>query len=40
MTAPVQMSAAQLAAFTKIIDGNDRPVQPLGARTLIEDTSP
>jgi carbonic anhydrase len=40
MTAPVQMSAAQLAAFTKIIDGNDRPVQPLGARTLVEDTSP
>ena len=40
MTAPVQMSAAQLAAFTRIIDGNDRPVQPLGGRTLIEDTSP
>ena len=40
MTAAVQLSDAQLKAFTKIIDGNDRPVQPLGGRTLIEDTSP
>jgi carbonic anhydrase len=40
MTAPAQISAAQLAAFTRIIVGNDRPIQPLGARTLIEDDSP
>jgi carbonic anhydrase len=40
MTAAIQLSDAQLKAFTKIIDGNDRPLQPLGGRTLIEDTSP
>lgn len=40
MTAAIQLSDTQLRAFTKIIDGNDRPLQPLGGRTLIEDTSP
>ncbi len=40
MTTPIQMSAAQLAAFTAIVDGNNRPVQALGERKLVEDTSP
>ena len=40
MTAPIQLSDAQLKAFTGIIDENDRPIQALGTRTLMEDTSP
>jgi carbonic anhydrase len=40
MTTGVQVSDAQIKTFTRIIDGNDRPIQPLGARSLIEDTSP
>jgi carbonic anhydrase len=40
MTTPIEMSAAQLAAFTQIFEGNNRPVQALGERTLSEDTSP
>jgi carbonic anhydrase len=39
MTAPIQLSPKQLATFDKLFKGNDRPVQPLNGRTLIEDTS-
>ena len=31
---PIEMSAAQIAAFTAAYDSNARPVQPLGERTL------
>ncbi len=40
MLTPVQLSAAQIAAFAKIFEGNNRPIQPLNARTLIEDSTP
>jgi carbonic anhydrase len=40
MTTPVQMSADQIATFTKIVEGNNRPLQPLNGRTLAEDTTP
>ncbi|MCA9971534.1 MAG: carbonic anhydrase family protein [Anaerolineales bacterium] len=40
MHQPVEMSAAQIAAFTDIIAGNNRPVQPLNARTLTLDETP
>ena len=32
---PVELSAAQIAAFTAIYDANARPVQPLGQRDLL-----
>lgn len=31
---PVALSAAQVAAFTGLFEGNARPVQPLGGRTI------
>jgi carbonic anhydrase len=40
MTLPVEISTEQLAAFTAIIDGNNRPVQPVNDRTVTEDTTP
>jgi carbonic anhydrase len=40
MTLPIEISAEQLAAFTGIIDGNNRPVQPLNDRIVTEDTTP
>ncbi len=36
---PVQMSQVQLQAFQAIYSGNNRPVQPLGDRELLLDTS-
>ena len=40
MLTPVQLSAAQIAAFAKIFEGNNRPIQPLNTRPLIEDSTP
>jgi len=41
MTTPVEMSAAQLAALEALFEhGNNRPVQPLNDRLLIEDNTP
>ena len=40
MTTPVGMSKAQIDAFRQIYDGNNRPVQSLDGRQLIEDTTP
>ena len=37
MTTPIQMSADQIAAFRAIINGNNRPVQPLNGRTVETD---
>jgi carbonic anhydrase len=39
MTDRVELSADQLAAFTSVIDGNNRPVQPLNEREVVEDTT-
>lgn len=38
MVEPVEMSAAQLAAFTHIYKGNNRPLQALEGRRLIKDS--
>lgn len=40
MQAPVEMSAEQIAAFTAIIEGNNRPLQPINDRTLQLDETP
>ena len=37
MTTPVPLSAAQIAAFTSIVNGNNRPVQPLNGRAVATD---
>lgn len=39
MTRPVELSSEQLTAFRKIFYGNNRPVQPLNGRVIIEDTT-
>ncbi|MEZ5380934.1 MAG: carbonic anhydrase family protein [Microthrixaceae bacterium] len=36
---PIEVSQAQLDAFTEVVDGNFRPVQPLGERELILDAA-
>jgi carbonic anhydrase len=38
MTTPVHLSASQIAAFTTIIHGNNRPVQPLNGRVVAADS--
>ena len=40
MIRPIELSAEQIAAFTAIYDGNNRPVQPLDGRTVEADTTP
>lgn len=41
MTTPVKLSSQQLAALKSIFEeGNNRPVQPLNNRPLVEDTTP
>lgn len=40
MVNTIELSQAQLDAFTKIIEGNNRPVQPLNGRPLVEDNTP
>jgi carbonic anhydrase len=37
MRRPVAISAAQLAAFTAIVEPNNRPVQPLAGRPVVTD---
>ena len=39
MTAPVELSTAQIAKITAAYDGNSRPVQPLNGREVDVDTS-
>jgi len=36
---PIEISQAQLDAFTAVVDGNFRPVQPLGERLLVLDSA-
>jgi carbonic anhydrase len=33
----VPLSAQQIAAFRAVIDGNNRPTQPLNARKVVTD---
>ena len=40
MVTPVQLSADQIAAFQKIFEGNNRPIQALNSRAMVEDTTP
>ncbi|MDD2920727.1 MAG: carbonic anhydrase family protein [Anaerolineales bacterium] len=40
MTAPVELSAAQLGALEILFEGNNRPVQALNGRQLVEDSTP
>ena len=40
MKNPVEMSAGQIAAFNSIIEGNNRPLQPLDAHALQLDETP
>jgi carbonic anhydrase len=40
METPIEMSQAQLDAFTHLVHANNRPVQPLDGRALAEDTTP
>ena len=37
LTTPIEMSQSQIAAFKAILDGNNRPVQPLNDRELLID---
>ena len=37
LTTPLEMSESQIAAFKAILDGNNRPVQPLNGRELLVD---
>ena len=39
MAEPVTWSPAQLTAFTDLYDGSNRPVQPLGERVQVVDTT-
>lgn len=40
MVEPIEMSEVQLNTFRQIFEGNNRPIQPLNGRTLLEDTTP
>jgi carbonic anhydrase len=39
LTEPIELSAAQLAAFNAIFEHNARPVQPLNDRDLLQDNN-
>jgi carbonic anhydrase len=40
MTMPVDLSSTQLSKLEGLFEGNNRPVQPLNGRSLVEDTTP
>jgi carbonic anhydrase len=40
MATPIEMSEGQLKAFTGLYTGNNRPVQPLNGRIVVQDTTP
>lgn len=40
LTEPIEASAAQIAAFTKVHGGNVRPVMPVGRRAVFFDATP
>jgi carbonic anhydrase len=37
LTTPIELSPEQIGAFTRLISGNNRPVQPLNGRAVITD---
>ena len=37
MTTPIELASDQVAAFTRLIKDNNRPVQPLNGRTILTD---
>jgi carbonic anhydrase len=37
MTTPIPLSAGQIGQFTAIINGNNRPVQPINGRPIVSD---
>jgi len=37
LTMPIELDTAQIRAFTDLIHGNSRPVQPLNGRTVVAD---
>jgi carbonic anhydrase len=37
LTTPIALDAAQIQAFTRLMLGNSRPVQPLNGRTIVAD---
>jgi carbonic anhydrase len=37
MTTPIELSNEQITAFTRLVNGNNRPVQPLNGRTVVSD---
>lgn len=39
LTAPIEMSESQIAAFKAVVHANNRPVQPLNARDLLLDVA-
>jgi carbonic anhydrase len=39
MVEPVRLSKAQIAAFTKVYRGNNRPIQALNGRKVLQDSS-
>jgi carbonic anhydrase len=38
MTTPIELSTAQIGAFTRLVSGNNRPVQALNGRAVVADT--
>lgn len=40
MTTPVELSAAQLDKLKSVFAANNRPVQPINGRQIVEDTTP
>lgn len=40
LTAPIELSEAQIASFAALFENNARPVQPLNIRDLLADSSP
>ena len=40
MTTPVELSSDQLSKLKSLFEVNNRPVQPLNDRSLVEDTTP
>ena len=37
MTEPIKLSSDQIAGFTAVIQGDNRPVQPLDDRVIVTD---
>jgi carbonic anhydrase len=40
MTTPIELASAQLSKLEGLFEANNRPVQPLNDRLLIEDNTP